>query len=345
MNTSTSRDRLWRKRLNELSAVWPDFVSGQTGGLHKTRVASRRIREALPIVAAAAPADKVKKLNKKMRAITRSLGPIRELDVELGLLEKKSKTDGVSDRALEMVRREAESRRQVLHDKIADHAPVRDMEKLLRKLERVGTRGKAVKEEEGRARKGKQLEAEDTFEAQWRGVLATRLMRRAKSMATALEHAGPMYSPERLHQVRIATKKLRYALEIACDAGVAAALPPVRILKRHQERLGHLHDLQMLLKHVREAEASPGVGSKFTDLAAYADSIDRECRQLHAGFVEHRAELASVVKDVRHQVVPALATVPRRQAHVAGSRPSVALGTTLDTSKARRPAVRPRRVK
>ena len=50
MNTSTPRDRLWRKRLNELSAVWPDFVSGQTAGLHKTRVASRRIREALPIV-------------------------------------------------------------------------------------------------------------------------------------------------------------------------------------------------------------------------------------------------------------------------------------------------------
>jgi CHAD domain-containing protein len=90
MNTSTSRDRLWRKRLNELSAVWPDFVSGRTGGLHKTRVASRRIREALPIVAAAAPADKVKKLNKKIRAITRSLGPIRVRDVELDLLENKS---------------------------------------------------------------------------------------------------------------------------------------------------------------------------------------------------------------------------------------------------------------
>ena len=343
MNTSTSRDRLWRRRLNDFSAVWPDFVSGRAGGLHKTRVASRRIREALPIVAAAAPAAKVKKLNKKMRAITRSLGPIRELDVELDLLEKKSKTDGVSDRALEMVRREAESRRQVLHDEIADHAPVGDMEKLLRKLERVGTAGKAGKEE-GRGKKDKQLEAEDKFEAQWRGVLATRLMRRAKTMATALELAGPVYSPERLHEVRISTKKLRYSLEIARDAGVAAALPLVRILKRHQERLGHLHDLQMLQKHVREAEASPGVVSRFTDLAAYADSLDRECRQLHAGFVEHRAELASVVKDVRHQVVPALATVPRRQAHVTGSRPSAALGTTLGTSKGRRPALRPRRV-
>ena len=206
-----------------------------------------------------------------------------------------------------------------------------DLKKLLKKLERVGaSRGKAGKRAEGRGKKSKGTKAEGTLEAQWRGVLATRLMRRAKDVALALEHAGPLYVPERLHVVRISTKKLRYALEIARDAGVAAATPLVRLLKRHQERLGHLHDLQMLLKHVRETEASPGVGSRVNDLTAYADSLDRECRRLHADFVEHRAELVSVVKDVRHQVVPALTTPPRRQAHVAGTG---------------RAAVRPRRAK
>ena len=96
MNTSTSRDRLWRKRLNELSAVWPDFVSGRTdwpaqdprGVAPHSRGAADRRR--------AAPPAKVKKLNKKMRALTRSLGPIRELDVELDILDDKSKTEGVS---------------------------------------------------------------------------------------------------------------------------------------------------------------------------------------------------------------------------------------------------------
>ena len=120
MNTSTSRDRLWRKRLNELSAVWPEFVDGRTTGLHKTRVASRRIREALPIVGVAAPPAKVKKLSKKMRALTRSLGPIRELDVELDILDDESKTAGVSGRALEMVRREVASRRQALREELKD---------------------------------------------------------------------------------------------------------------------------------------------------------------------------------------------------------------------------------
>ncbi len=314
MNTSTSRDRLWRKRLNELSAVWPDFVSGSTGGLHKTRVASRRIREALPIVGADAAPAKVKKLSKKMRTLTRCLGPIRELDVELDILDDKSTTDGVPGRAIEMVRREVASRRQALRDELADNAPVGDLKKLLKKLERIGKR------DEGRGKKGKGQRAEGRIDAQWRGVLATRVMRRAKALAVAIEDAGPVYVPERLHVVRISTKKLRYALEIARDADVAAATPVVRVLKRHQERLGRLHDLQMLLKHVRETEASPGVGSRVNDLTAYADSLDKGCRRLHADFVEHRAELAGVVKDVRHHVVPALTTPPRRQAHVAAAK-------------------------
>ena len=262
-----------------------------------------------------------------MRALTRSLGPIRELDVELDLLDDKSKADGVSGRAIEMVRREVASRRQVLRDEMADNAPVGDLKKLLKKLERVSTSGKKA---EGRGKKGKGTKDDGALEAQWRGVLATRLMRRAKDVALALEHAGPVYVPERLHVVRISTKKLRYALEIARDAGVAAATPLVRVLKRHQERLGHLHDLQMLLKHVRETEASPGVGSRVNDLTAYADLLDRKCRQLHADFVEHRAELGAAVKDVRQQVVPALTTAPRRQAHVAATG---------------RAAVRPRRAK
>jgi CHAD domain-containing protein len=317
MNTSTSRDRLWRKRLNELSAVWPDFISGRTGGLHKTRVASRRIREALPIVGADAAPAKVRKLSKKMRALTRSLGPIRELEVELDILDDKSRTDGVPGRAIEMVRREIASRRQALRDELKDNAPVGDVKKLLRKLEKVSTSGQRAEGRGKKATQGKGQRAEGKVDAQWRGVLATRVMRRAKALAVALEEAGPVYVPERLHVVRISTKKLRYALEIARDAGVAASTPLVKILKRHQERLGKLHDLQMLLKHVRETD---GVGSRVNDLAAYADLLDRECRRLHADFVEHRAELAAVVKDVRHHVVPALTTPPRRQAHVAAAK-------------------------
>ena len=257
MNTSTPCDRLWRKRLSELNAVWPDFVSGRTTGLHKTRVATRRIREALPIVSGSAPASKVKKLNRKLRAFTRYLGPIRELDVELGLLEKGQHAEVVPERAIELLRREIVSKRQALRGKLAAKSPVGDLKKLIRKLERVS---QCAQDEDKEGKKG------DTNGA-WRGVLAARLLRRAKVLRAALDDAGHLYAPDRIHAVRISTKKLRYVLEIARDASIPGAAALVRTLKRHQERLGHLHDLQMLLKRVREAEGLPTVGARVNDHA------------------------------------------------------------------------------
>jgi CHAD domain-containing protein len=305
MNVSTSCDRLWRKRLTELSQVWPDLLDGRTTGLHKTRVATRRIREALPVVALAAPPAKVKKLGKKVRAVTRYLGPIRELDVELEMLEDQSRIDGISGRAIETVRREIATRRQALREELDEKPPVGDIKKLLKKLERISKKRGAKRD------------------SRWRGVLATRLMRRAKRLGVALDHAGPLYAPERLHGLRIATKKLRYALEIAREAGAPGAALLVRTLKRQQERLGRLQDLQVLLRDVREIESSPPVPSRVNDLTAFAETLDKDCRRLHADFIGHRDQLAAVVREIRNQIVPALTTFERRQAHASGASPAI----------------------
>lgn len=308
MNVKTTGDGVWRKRLIALSEVWPDFVDGRTEGLHKTRVATRRIREALPIVGASAPAAKVKRLDRKMRELTRYLGPIRELDVELGLLDAQAKSDRVSARAIEMVRREVASRRQALRVELAEHVPVTDLKKLIRTLERIGAQKGANEHAKGKHAR--------QYEMAWRGALSARLLRRAKSLAASLDEAGPLYAPERIHGVRISTKKLRYALEIAHEAGDARAGVLVKVLKKHQERLGRLHDLQALLKRVRAVEASPSVGARVNDLTAFADVLERACRRVHAEFVEHRDDLIGCVKEVRQQLVPALTTAPRRQARV-----------------------------
>jgi CHAD domain-containing protein len=320
MNASTPCDRLWRKRLSELNAVWPDFVGGRTTGLHKTRVATRRLREALPVVSVSAPASKVKKLNRKMRALTRYLGPIRELDVELALLEQGHHAAAVPEPAVEMLRREIVSKRQALRSKLASKSPVGDVKKLIRKLERVCQNTQDGGKHGDKADKRKNGATHDA-ESAWRGVLATRLMRRAKALRSALDNAGHLYAPERIHAVRISTKKLRYAVEIAHETGIPGAAALVRLLKRQQERLGHLHDLQVLLKRVREAEGLPTVGARVNELEAYAEALERECRRLHAAFVEHRQELVSAVKAVRHQLVPALTTPPLRQARVSHARP------------------------
>jgi CHAD domain-containing protein len=325
MNAHTSHDRLWQKRLDALSAVWPDFLGGETKALHKARVASRRIREALPVVAASAPAGKVRKLKKRMRELTQFLGPIRELDVELDLLDKQADTDGVPRSALAMVRREVAARRLALRHDLGENPPVGDIRKLIKKLEKIEKldreEGKKKRAEgKGQRAKGGTKKSEK-YEAAWRGVLAARLLNRAKALRASIDAAGPLYTPERIHGVRISTKKLRYALEIAQESGIARAGALVKALKKHQERLGSLHDFQGLVKHVREAESSPSVGSRITELTAYADSLERECRRLHADFLEHRDNLIDTLDEVKYELVPELTTPVRRQARVSKAGP------------------------
>lgn len=300
MNVRPSYDGLWRKRLKALGKVWPEFVAGETEALHKARVASRRIREALPVVGAQAAPAKVKKLRRKMRDLTRQLGPIRELDVELGLIETVATNSDVSPSALAMVRREVAARRQALRAKLKKGRAPFDLKKVLKKLEKIA-------------------KADGGQEIEWQSVLAATLLRRAKGLKKVLGEAGPLYAPERIHDVRVAIKKLRYALEIAGDAGQAGVPPLLRALKREQDRLGHLHDLESLLKHVKEAASSPRGGSRVGELTAYADTLERDIRRLHAGFVESRDVLFECVNDVRQNIVPALTTQRLRQARASNA--------------------------
>ena len=53
----------------------------------------------------------------------------------------------------------------------------------------------------------------------WRWAVDARVARRATRLNQAVDAAGALYLSERLHAVRIAVKKLRYALELATKLG------------------------------------------------------------------------------------------------------------------------------
>src|SRR4051812_13749215 len=119
MNVRTPYDALWRKRLRALQKAWPEFLAGDAEALHKTRVASRRIREALPVVGADARSKKVKKLRRKVRALTQFLGPIRELDVELALIDEQAATKDLSPQTQALLRREVATRQKEVRQSLA----------------------------------------------------------------------------------------------------------------------------------------------------------------------------------------------------------------------------------
>ena len=134
----------------------------------------------------------------------------------------------------------------------------------------------------------------------WAQLLAVRMSRRAQRVQRAVREAGALYISDRVHAVRIASKKLRYTLELAGDTGEAAAKQSVRRLKEIQDVLGRLHDFEVLGAAIQDLTApvpasrdNPTAGA----LEALRLSLDRECRELHSQYVASRESLLAVCEE------------------------------------------------
>jgi CHAD domain-containing protein len=317
MNTRTPRPttRLLARLSRALRRHLPAAISGENAGVHQARVTSRRLREAVPVLSTGLKGSKAGKATRKIRRLTRALGTVRELDVTLSLLDELASAPDVPRTAVEDVRacvvREREARRAVMLKRLARV----DAEKIGRRLGSVGTA----------------LETATT--EPWRRALGTRLLQRSKRLLRAMDGAGQMYSPERLHEVRIAAKKLRYGLELASDSGVALAAAHVRTIKRVQDVLGKLHDLQVLQTHIAAAQitgesARPEPRAALEVLAAH---VEAQCRHLHGKYLLSSAALRELPAAIRTGVVPQLVQLPRsrRSAKMALSKPTAARGVTM----------------
>ena len=83
--TSGRSELMIRQRLAALTRMLPGAHAGEVTAIHQARVATRRLREALPLVARGSSGRKVARI---VRRLTRSLGPVRELDVALQTLDE-----------------------------------------------------------------------------------------------------------------------------------------------------------------------------------------------------------------------------------------------------------------
>jgi CHAD domain-containing protein len=239
---------------------------------------------------------KAGKAQRKIRRLTQALGTVRELDVTLHLIDELSERAGVPRTALAEVRalviEERERRRAVMLKRLGDV----NGDKLGRRLHAV--REALVKPAPGHA---------------WRPALASRIARRGRRLEQAIDDAGQIYAADGLHQVRIAAKKFRYALEIADESGAAPATETLRLIKRVQDSLGRMHDLQVLQHHIAAVGAAPrkGRGTPDAGLAILSRLIEDECRHLHARYVALVPELRTAVEAARRDI-PVKLTARRR---------------------------------
>lgn len=297
-SASSALVRLLERRTRALRRQLAAAVAGKDTGVHQARVASRRLREALPVLTEGLQHTKAGKANRKIRRLTQALGTVRELDVTLHQIDELAERSDIPRVALAEVRalvmEERERRRAVMLHRL----DAVDAAKLARRLETV--RQSLMKPASTHA---------------WRPALAGRIARRARRLERAIDAAGQIYEPEGLHQVRISAKKLRYALEIADESGAAPGAQALRTIKRVQDALGRLHDLQVLQHHVAAVGAAPRKGRSTPDagLAVLARMIEDECRHLHGRYVAALPDLVAAVSAARREI-PVRLTARRRSA-------------------------------
>ena len=254
----------------------PGARSGDVRAIHQARVATRRLREAMPLLEAGKPGRRIERV---ARDLTGVLGTVRELDVALLMLADLEGTDGVPSAAVSCLRLAVGEERHTLHTETAKRIDEYDMERLQRKALRA-------LEKRGDRRK-RPVDRQEQVAAARR-----RAARRAQRLEAAIEAAGAIYLPERLHQVRIAVKKLRYALEIVRDVSGSQAEARIRTLKRTQDLLGRMHDLEVLIARTRGLQSAAVRDLKLSsELDQLVRHLETEARRLHGQYITTRRNL------------------------------------------------------
>jgi CHAD domain-containing protein len=293
MADSVSLDDALQKRLDAFTERI-DKIHDDDEALHQTRVASRRLRELLPLLGL--KADTARKLNRRLKRVTRQLGAVRELDVMLLLIRDFSRRPGYSSKGLAHVSTAVREARDGARKQLEAKLPPAKLRRLAERIERAVRNRKKSDSGNDPARPGQRPTRG------WVWVADARVVRRAKTLAEAIDAAGALYAPERLHDVRIALKKLRYAMEVTMEARHGKGSPAVLALEESQDLLGRLHDVEMLVKSTRHVSvASPAPNA---ELESILGTCEGECRALHARYMHARRKLTAIAERIKDTSPP-----------------------------------------
>ena len=275
---------LLEDRVKRVFRELPGAVAGQEEPVHQVRVAGRRLRVALPLLARRGEGRAVRRALRVLRKLTRTVGEGRDLDVILGLFEDRLaalKSASAEQRALLSRLRAARARGR---GQVADRVFDLDIDGLRRNLRRilqggaadsatVLTRVRALREEEGAA------------------------------ILRGFSQVGDRYRPAPLHALRRRARRLRYAAEVE-DAVRGEESRAPALWKRLQDGIGVIHDHDVLAVWLEEQARL----AESRDNALLGRAARRERRALVSlGRLLHRALLETKPADLALRALQAMA--------------------------------------
>jgi hypothetical protein len=281
MLESTYRYDLLRSRLRSFTRSLPRLKAIDTPGATRAWVATRRLRELLPILQLNGPL--AEKLNDKLRRIVRRVEIVRQTEALLGLLdevlERERRGRLVASRVRESLEQEAKRARTELFRKRVGHDVRRVAAKLTDQLETLRATGD---------------DRTQVRDLQW--ALRARVARRAADLNAAIQAAGSVYLASRLVDVRAALRKLRFGAELASEGMPGVTSADVRMLIRLHRLLAELDDQQALIdriRHLQSTLATPDLKA-WRDLDVLVVSLETRCRGQHARYVRERTALVAL---------------------------------------------------
>jgi CHAD domain-containing protein len=268
--TSPPVDRvspLLQQRIKVVFRRLPKALSGGEEDLHQMRVAGRRLRVALPLLARKPAGKRVRRALRALRRLTRTGGLSRDLDVGVALFEEEIARTGLTPER-RVLRGRLKAARTRGRARMAEALLDLEIARLRRDLRTVLRRG-----------------AEGFF-AVLRRIREMRDAQGAEALAL-IAALGDRFDPTELHRLRRRVRRLRYAAEHsgALKGQPAPAADEFRAL---QDRLGALHDTYVLSEWFARqalsagARAQAGVAAEAT---ALRDHFLGASRRLHGEFL------------------------------------------------------------
>jgi len=225
--------------------------------IHRMRVATRRLRAALPLFRSCFTAKQYSRWMEEIANITRALGEARDADVQIAFLvkyqkrsrsaqKKKERAPGAGipenpyDPALLYLLDDLRKRRTQLQVRVLS---------ALNALEKSGTIG----EMQALFAAGSSAVRRTPWKAMSYGIPTVAALRIETRLVTMLSFEPWVPYPEAVaehHATRIAAKKLRYTMEIYGPVYRLNLQKPLLRVKKIQEILGDLHDCDVWIDHV-----------------------------------------------------------------------------------------------
>lgn len=206
--------------------------------IHDLRVASRRLRESMRLLAPVYGDRRLRRWRGHVRDLTGAFGPVRDADVFIeALAEVRPALGKGGQRAAAFLAGYALGQRS------------RDLAQLLARLPEIGLSGERERlERDVRKVRVESAIARSPLTALAHDAIAVRV----KAVELARAELGDEGDPAAHHELRIAFKKLRYAAEVFAPCYGDSFDTLHVVLKSFQDALGDLHDIHVFSGIIEE---------------------------------------------------------------------------------------------